>query len=99
MVWEIAVILEENRTIISHYRRQETTSKVPSDYFRFLWELRLVFNKELTQLQDLSMYVIEVEFAEVTSEDVRENVKSTLKELMCADPVIKEMDDSSSSEE
>ncbi|KAL7713783.1 Ras guanine nucleotide exchange factor glfB-like C-terminal domain-containing protein [Entamoeba marina] len=98
MVWEIAVILEENRTIISHYRRQETTSKNSTDYFRFLWELRLIFNKELTQLQELKMGITDIEFISETSERVRENVTSTLDSLMFPDCNISDLDSSDDEE-
>ncbi|EDR26215.1 hypothetical protein EDI_076310 [Entamoeba dispar SAW760] len=99
MVWEIAVILDGDKTIISHYRRQETTSKNSEEYFRFLWELRLVFNKEMTQLQELKMGINDIEFNPNTISSVREKVESTLESLKFEDCVVSDLEDSSSEEE
>ncbi|EMD48540.1 Hypothetical protein EHI5A_231270 [Entamoeba histolytica KU27] len=99
MVWEIAVILDGDKTIISHYRRQETTSKNSEEYFRFLWELRLVFNKEMTQLQELKMGINDIEFNPNTISSVRERVESTLESLKFEDCVVSDLEDSSSEEE
>ena len=93
MVWEIAVIINGDKPIISHYRRQEATSKNPSDYFRFVWELRIVFNKELTTLQELSMGITDIEFNEDTSDSVRDRVTSALQSLMLPDCFVGDIDD------
>lgn len=98
MVWEIAVILEEDRTIVSHYRRQETTSKNPEEYFRFLWELRMVFNKEMTQLQELKMGINDIEFNQATTPAVRERVDTTLESLKFDDCRIEDMESDSEEE-
>ena len=91
MVWEIAVILMEEKTIISHYRRQETTSKNDDEYWRFLWELRLVFNKELTQLQELTMGITDIEYQPNTKQEIRDKLESTLQSLLFPECVIQEL--------
>ena len=99
MVWEIAVILDGEQTIISHYRRQETTSKNPEEYFRFLWEIRMIFNKDMTQLQELKMGINEIEFLPETAVSVREKVDTTLEELKFEDCVVQDLEESSDDEE
>ncbi|BFU23649.1 hypothetical protein EHI8A_106900 [Entamoeba histolytica HM-1:IMSS-B] len=93
MVWEVAVIIMEDKTIISHYRRQETSSKKPEEYFRFLWELRMVFNRDLTQLESLVMGVTEIEFDDITLDSVRDKVSSALEPMKSQDCFIGNMDD------
>ncbi|ELP85115.1 hypothetical protein EIN_080870 [Entamoeba invadens IP1] len=99
MVWEIAVILDEDRTIISHYRRQETTSKNGEEYFRFLWELRLLFNKEMTQLQDLQMGINVIEFSPQTNQATREKVETILDSLKFEECAISDIEEDDSDEE
>ena len=92
MVWEIAVILMEQATIISHYRQQETTSKDPAEYFRFVWELRIVFNKELTKIEDVRMGITKVLFAHETAAHVRGALLASLRELLFPDCLMVEID-------
>ncbi|BFU18384.1 hypothetical protein EHI8A_017090 [Entamoeba histolytica HM-1:IMSS-B] len=88
MFWEVACILQQ-KTYLIHYRKQETTSKNPEEYFRFLWELRLVFNSNLTQLEEVTMGISCIEFKPETTEAIRTSVLNTLKSIQFTDCQIK----------
>ncbi|KAL7713366.1 hypothetical protein QTN25_009031 [Entamoeba marina] len=92
MVWEIAVIISEGKTVISHYRRQETTSKNANEYFRFLWELRMTFNRELNQIEGLVMGISDIEFNEETTDAIRDKVTASLSDLMLPDCYVGDID-------
>ncbi|KAL7719322.1 Ras guanine nucleotide exchange factor glfB-like C-terminal domain-containing protein [Entamoeba marina] len=85
MFWEVAVILVADKIYLIHYRKQETTSKKEDEYFRFLWELRLVFSMDMTHLEEVMMGVSCIEFNPQTKDDIKENVTSTLKPILFSD--------------
>ncbi|ELP94105.1 hypothetical protein EIN_184720 [Entamoeba invadens IP1] len=93
MLWEVAVIITEDKTIISHYRRQETSSKNPNEYFRFLWELRMTFSRDLTQLEGLVMGVTEIEFNPETTDSVRDKISNALESLKLPDCFVGDIDE------
>lgn len=92
MFWEIACILQ-SRTYLIHYRKQEAASKKKEEYFRFLWELRLVFTKDMLNLDEITMGISTIEFNPETTQGVRDKVLTTLKSLMFADCRIKNVGD------
>ena len=92
MFWEVACILQE-RTYLIHYRKQETTSKKPEEYFQFMWELRLVFSKDLMSLEEVSMGISSLMFKKESSQEIKEKVQSTLKSILFDDYKIKEVNE------
>ncbi|KAL7714194.1 Ras guanine nucleotide exchange factor glfB-like C-terminal domain-containing protein [Entamoeba marina] len=93
MFWEVAVILVSDRIYLIHYRKQETTSKKADEYFRFLWELRLVFSMDMTHLEEVMMGVSCIEFNPETKDEVKENVTSTLKPILFSDCQVRNVGD------
>ena len=98
MFWEVACILQE-RAYLIHYRKQEATSKNPEEYFQFMWELRLVFTKDLMNLEEVSMGISSLMFKKESSQQIREKVQTTLKSILFDDFKIKELGENGEEEE
>ncbi|ELP91396.1 hypothetical protein EIN_154730 [Entamoeba invadens IP1] len=91
MFWEIVIVFQDKAYVI-HYRKQESISKKPEEYFRFEWELRLVFNNELTQFSEVGMGVSTIEFDPLTKQETRKLVLETLKPICFADFTVTDID-------
>ena len=92
MFWEVACIQQNNRVYIIHYKKQEATSTNPQEYFKFMWEFRLIFNETLTECEDTSMGISSIEFGKECTAEIKEEVKKGLSSLQYNDCKITVLD-------
>ncbi len=52
-----------------------------SEYFEFVWELRMVFNRELTEMIDSSCHVVDVVYSEKACESFKDKFEALLGTL------------------
>jgi len=63
--WRINILFTQNVVSVSHRRREQSLATAPSDeQYWFEWELRIVFDKELKDIESTLLKITDLGFSE-----------------------------------
>jgi len=77
--WRINVLFNHNVVAISHRRREQSLATAPKDeQYWFEWELRMVFDKDMTDLESSMLTITDLGFDDNISQRKKEEIKKLL---------------------
>ena len=72
--WWIRIHFAPDAVYVTHEKREQSWTTKPGLEFQFLWELRMAFSVDLTELRSTSLRIREVTFADTAPVDYRQGV-------------------------
>lgn len=85
--WRIEVIVSLDTVTVVHIRREQSFNTPPEMTFEFVWECRIVFNKEVTRMDEVKVRIIELAFGEKVSPDNNNKIRNEMKRFLTEDCV------------
>jgi len=84
--WRINVVFVNNVVCISHRRREQSLAIAPADeQYWFEWELRMVFDQEMTDMQSSGLTITDLGFDDNISARKKEEIK---KAFSCGNLIV-----------
>jgi len=77
--WRINVLFNNNVVAVSHRRREQSLATAPADeQYWFEWELRMVFDKDMTDMESSLLRITDLGFDDNINPKKREEIKKAL---------------------
>jgi len=77
--WRVTVCFSNNVVTVSHRRREQSLATAASDkQYWFEWELRMMFDKDLNEMESAILKITDLQFGENISPRKREEIKKAL---------------------
>jgi len=77
--WRITVLFTKNIVVVSHRRREQSLATAPpEEQYWFEWELRMMFDKDLNEMESAILRITDLQFGENISPRKREEIKTAL---------------------
>jgi len=74
--WRINVSFVNNVIVVSHKRREQSLATAPpEEQYWFEWELRMTFDKDLTEMESATLRITDLQFGDKTSQKKKEEIK------------------------
>ena len=77
--WWIRVTFAADAVHVTHEKREQSWTTKPGLEFQFMWELRISFSADLTELRATSLRIKEVTFADTAPPDYRQGVLDQMR--------------------
>lgn len=80
--WRIEVIIGIDTVTVVHIRREQSFNTPPEKTFEFVWECRIVFNKDVTSINEVKIRIIELAFNEKVTPDTNLYIRNEMKRFI-----------------
>jgi len=60
--WRIDIHVDDDKLCVTHLKRERSFEDDPADYFEFEWSLKLIFDKDAAQLQEVLLHIDDLSF-------------------------------------
>jgi len=77
----VVVAKQNNKIMITHHRTERARESGDDNWFEFAWELQMVFDRELRELQDADLRITNKAFHPQTSKELRKTLLQSLNAL------------------
>jgi hypothetical protein len=75
----VNVLFNNNVVVVSHRRREQSLATAPADeQYWFEWELRMLFDKDMSGLESSILKITDLGFDEKISQKKRQELNKTL---------------------
>jgi len=85
--WRIEVQIAMDSVTVVHIRREQSFNTPPEMTFEFVWECRIVFDKEVTRMDEVKVRIIELAFGERVSPENNSRIRNEMKRFITNDCV------------
>jgi hypothetical protein len=85
--WRIEVIIAPDIVTVVHIRREQSFNTPPEMTFEFVWECRIVFNKDVTSMNEVKVRIIELAFGEKVTPENSSKIRNEMKRFLTEDCV------------
>ena len=72
--WKIQITTYPDHIIISHKKKQSSTTTKPEDQFEFEWHLKMSFVKDLTSMNDPVLTISDLKFGSSTLQTKKDDL-------------------------
>lgn len=85
--WRIEVIIGIDTVTVVHIRREQSFNTPPEMTFEFVWECRILFNKAVTNMEEVKVRIKELAFGEKVTLENRDKITNEMKRFLADDCV------------
>lgn len=80
--WRIDIIVDKDKVTVIHSKRERSFEDSPSDYFEFGWSLAMVFDKDITDLQETLLFIEDISYGSDVHNDKKMQIRESMKNFM-----------------
>jgi len=79
--WWIYVNIGVDSVVVKHLKREQSWTTKVGEGYKFTWEFKIIFNREINQIIDTCVMIKEVSFDDAATLEYRKSILEIMKEF------------------
>jgi len=80
--WRIEIHIDPDTLSISHLKRERSFEDDSADYFEFEWSLKLIFDRQLTRVLDVFLFIDDIAFGDKMDKSKRQKIRDVMSAFL-----------------
>jgi len=76
--WRIEIQIESDKLSVTHLKRERSFEDESSEYFEFAWTLRIVYDRQLTRVLEVQLYIDDILFGDKMDTSKRRKIREVI---------------------
>jgi len=80
--WRIDIIVDADKVTVIHSKRERSFEDSPSEYFEFGWSLAMIFDKDVSDLQETNLFIEDITYGSDVHNDKKMQIRESMKNFI-----------------